>query len=73
MSAIICKFSTVEECHISVCAGGAAEFIKVPQHFQTEEMCIRAVMDDPNMINYIRPDLLTYEINIICQKHKQQS
>jgi len=66
LSAISINFSTQEECMISVRAGGAKEFINVPQSLQTNEMCIRAVLDNKSMINYIRSDLITDEIKSIC-------
>lgn len=59
---IICRFSSMYECLVSVRAGGAREFINVPQYLQTEEMCLRAVFDDPNMLSYIRSDLVTSSV-----------
>ena len=56
---VICRFSSMYECLVSVRAGGAREFVNVPQYLQTEEMCIRAVLDNPNMLSYIRSDLVT--------------
>jgi len=64
------KFGTREECYISVCAGGAAAFIYVPPSLQTYEMCLRAVMDDPSMINRVRPGLMSDEIRSICAQKK---
>lgn len=64
---IQCRFGTERECYESVCAGGASEFVHVPPSLQTYEMCLRAVMDDPSMINRVRSDLMSDEIRSLLK------